>query len=204
QLNLSSLGEKDSIKVLFNENIGVVIQANDDKAVEAAFEKSGVVLHKIGNAVQGDRLQILNNQDSFSFSVSHLRDVWFKTSYLLDQKQTKNDLARQRFNNYKVQPLRYEFPKHFTGKLESVSGNRPKAAILREKGSNSDREMAHAMYLAGFDVKDVQMTELISGRETLEDMQFVGSVRGFSTSDVLGSAKGWASTFLYNEKANQA
>lgn len=204
QLNLSALGEKDSIKVLFNENIGVVIQANNDNAVEAAFEKAGVLAHKIGTPLEGDRLQILNNNDSFSFSVSHLRDVWFKTSYLLDQKQTKNDLATERYKNYKAQPLRFDFPKQFSGKLEHFKGQRPKAAILREKGSNSEREMAHAMYLAGFDVKDVHMTDLISGRETLEDIQFIGSVGGFSNSDVLGSAKGWAGAFLYNDKAKRA
>ena len=85
-----------------------------------------------------------------------------------------------------------------------ASKPRPKAAILREKGSNSEREMANAMYLAGFDVKDVHMTDLISGRETLEDIQFIGAVGGFSNSDVLGSAKGWAGAFLYNEKANKA
>lgn len=204
QLNLSALGEKDSIKVLFNENVGVVIQANDDAAVEAAFKKADVAAYKIGTPLEGDRLQIVNNANSFSFSVSHLRDVWFKTSYLLDQKQTKNDLATERYSNYKDQPLRYEFPSHFSGKLESYGGQRPKAAILREKGSNSEREMAHAMYLAGFDVKDVHMTDLISGRETLEDIQFIGSVGGFSNSDVLGSAKGWAGAFLYNEKAKLA
>lgn len=204
QLNLSALGEKDSIKVLFNENIGVVIQANNDTAVEAGFDKAGVLAHKIGNPLEGDRLQILNNNDSFSFSVSHLRDVWFKTSYLLDQKQTKNDLATERYKNYKAQPLRFDFPQQFSGKLEHFKGQRPKAAILREKGSNSEREMAHAMYLAGFDVKDVHMTDLISGRETLEDIQFIGSVGGFSNSDVLGSAKGWAGAFLYNDKAKRA
>jgi phosphoribosylformylglycinamidine synthase len=134
-------------------------------------------------------------------------------------------LAEERFKNYKNQPLKFKFPKHFTGKLEDMlSGraqsrpfddlstaikdtkgkSRPKAAIIREKGSNSEREMANAMYLAGFDVKDVHMTDLISGRETLEDIQFVGAVGGFSNSDVLGSAKGWAGAFLYNEKANTA
>ena len=81
---------------------------------------------------------------------------------------------------------------------------RPKAAILREKGSNSEREMANAMYLAGFDVKDVHMTDLISGRETLEDIKFLGAVGGFSNSDVLGSAKGWAGAIKYNENANKA
>src|SRR5690606_33389372 len=107
-------------------------------------------------------------------------------------------------DNYKNQPLQYNFPKHFTGKLPEINSKRPKAAILREKGSNSEREMANAMYLAGFDVKDVHMTDLISGRETLEDIQFLGAVGGFSNSDVLGSAKGWAGAIKYNEKANKA
>ncbi len=133
-----------------------------------------------------------------------MRDVWYKTSYLLDQKQTANGLAKDRFDNYKNQPLQYTFPSHFTGKLPVIDASkpRPKAAIIREKGSNSEREMANAMYLAGFDVKDVHMTDLISGRETLEDIQFIGAVGGFSNSDVLGSAKGWAGAIKYNEKAN--
>jgi len=116
-------------------------------------------------------------------------------------------LAKNRFENYKKQPLQYRFPKNFSGKLNEVVGNgfqRPKAAIIREKGSNSEREMANAMYLAGFEVKDVHMTDLISGRETLEDIQFIGAVGGFSNSDVLGSAKGWAGAFKYNAKANKA
>jgi phosphoribosylformylglycinamidine synthase len=113
-------------------------------------------------------------------------------------------LAKERYNNYKNQPLNYTFPAHFDGKLPAKANARPKAAILREKGSNSEREMANAMYLAGFDVKDVHMTDLISGRETLEDIQFIGAVGGFSNSDVLGSAKGWAGAFKYNEKANTA
>jgi phosphoribosylformylglycinamidine synthase len=82
------------------------------------------------------------------------------------------------------------------------SGKR--AAIIREKGVNGDREMAYSLWLAGFDVKDVHMTDLISGRENLEDVQMIVFVGGFSNSDVLGSAKGWAGAFLYNEKAKQA
>jgi len=144
----------------------------------------------------------------YIMTVSRLRDMWYKTSYLLDQKQTANGLAKTRFENYAKQPLNYYFPKHFTGELsfynKNQSADRPKAAILREKGSNSEREMANAMYLAGFDVKDVHMTDLISGRETLEDIQFLGAVGGFSNSDVLGSAKGWAGAIKYNDKANKA
>ncbi|HLN94153.1 MAG TPA: phosphoribosylformylglycinamidine synthase subunit PurQ, partial [Flavobacterium sp.] len=135
-----------------------------------------------------------------------LRDTWFRTSYLLDRKQSGEQKAKERYDNYKNQPLQFRFPSHFDGQIPVVdpTQSRPKAAIIREKGSNSEREMAHAMYLAGFDVKDVHMTDLISGRETLEDIRFIGAVGGFSNSDVLGSAKGWAGAFLYNEKAKAA
>ena len=151
-------------------------------------------------------LSVINHDEVFTMTISRLRDMWYKTSFLLDQKQTANELAEDRYKNYKHQTLNYNFPSQFTGQLPKVdhSKPKPKAAILREKGSNSEREMANAMYLAGFDVKDVHMTDLISGRETLEDIQFIGAVGGFSNSDVLGSAKGWAGAFLYNEKARLA
>src|SRR5690606_3132077 len=127
---------------------------------------------------------------------------------LLDRNQSGEKLAKQRFDNYKKQPLKFEFPKVFTGSSPKPSEggelSRPKAAVIREKGSNSEREMAYIMHLAGFDVKDVHMTDLVEGRETLEDIKMIVAVGGFSNSDVLGSAKGWAGSFLYNEKANKA
>lgn len=206
ELDFSSLNEKDSFKMLFAENAGIVIQA--EKEAEEVLSNAGIAFHKIGTVTESDVLSIINEAEVFTMTISRLRDVWYKTSFLLDQKQTANNLAEDRYNNYKEQPLQYTFPSHFTGKLPVISStvekSRPKAAILREKGSNSEREMANAMYLAGFDVKDVHMTDLIAGRETLEDIQFIGAVGGFSNSDVLGSAKGWAGAFLYNEKANKA
>ncbi|UTD14316.1 phosphoribosylformylglycinamidine synthase [Tenacibaculum mesophilum] len=205
-LDLSTLNEADSIKLLFAENSGIVFQATD-ASIEQTLADNNIEFFKIGSVIESDRLNIKNGSDIFALSIAELRDTWYKTSYLLDQKQTANGLAKNRFDNYKNQPLQYTFPTHFTGKLADTVGtitNRPKAAIIREKGSNSEREMANAMYLAGFDVKDVHMTDLISGRETLEDIQFIGAVGGFSNSDVLGSAKGWAGAFLYNEKANTA
>ncbi|GAA4136749.1 phosphoribosylformylglycinamidine synthase [Sphingobacterium kyonggiense] len=204
--DLTGLSEADSVKALFNENIAVVLQAKNDQVFEDAMKAAGVDAVKIGVAKSGQDIQIKNQGDSYSFPVVETRDTWFKTSYLLDQKQSKNGTADARFANYKNQPLQYEFPKHFDGKKPVVEAGkaRPKAAIIREKGSNSEREMANAMYLAGFDVKDVHMTDLITGRETLEDIQFIGAVGGFSNSDVLGSAKGWAGAFLYNEKAKSA
>ena len=205
-LDITSLKESDSIKLLFSENSGIVFQSIDD-SVASILSKNDIEFFKIGSVTESDILNIKNGSEAFALSISELRDTWYKTSYLLDNKQTAKGLAKDRFTNYKNQPLKYTFPNHFTGKLKDtigVSNNRPKAAILREKGSNSEREMANAMYLAGFDVKDVHMTDLISGRETLEDIQFIGAVGGFSNSDVLGSAKGWAGAFLYNEKANTA
>ncbi len=220
ELDLSALAENDALKLLFAENAGIVIQAKD-ASIEQVLTNANIEFFNIGNVTESDTLSIINNTDVFTLTVSRLRDVWYKTSFLLDQKQTANGLAQDRFDNYKKQPLQYTFPKHFTGKLKDViasetkqshtnekiaashthRNDRPKAAILREKGSNSEREMANAMYLAGFDVKDVHMTDLISGRETLEDIQFLGAVGGFSNSDVLGSAKGWAGAIKYNEKA---
>ena len=204
--DLSPLKEADTVKAFFNENIAVVFQA--DASIEVDFAKAGVEVFNIGSVVEGNSVTIKNNSDSFTFNVAETRDTWYKTSFLLDSKQSKNGMAQERYNNYKNQPLQFTFPTHFTGKLSDITSGvvekKPKAAIIREKGSNSEREMANAMFLAGFDVKDIHMTDLISGRENLEDVQFIGAVGGFSNSDVLGSAKGWAGAFLYNEKANTA
>ena len=203
-IDLTSLSESDSVKLLFSENTGIIFQA--DASIEKTLLDESIEFFNIGKVIDKGAVTIKNYEDNFTFDVSKVRDTWFMTSYLLDQKQTSNGLAEHRFNNFKKQPLKYEFPKNFTGKLPVINKDklRPKAAIIREKGSNSEREMANAMYLAGFDVKDVHMTDLISGRETLEDIQFIGAVGGFSNSDVLGSAKGWAGAFLYNPKAKKA
>ncbi|WP_455168769.1 phosphoribosylformylglycinamidine synthase subunit PurQ, partial [Aegicerativicinus sediminis] len=203
-LDLTALNEQDSIKLLYSENIGIVVQLK--VGAEAILQDNAIEFFKIGKVTDSANMNITNGMDKFNLNISELRDVWYKTSYLLDSKQTSNNLAEDRYKNYKVQPLSYKFPEFFTGKLPKINDSkpRPKAAIIREKGSNSEREMANAMYLAGFDVKDVHMTDLISGRETLEDIQFIGAVGGFSNSDVLGSAKGWAGAFLYNEKAREA
>ena len=199
KIDFSVFKEKDIIKYLFAENIAIVFQAKEDIVVERALENKGVSFYKLGSVTNEATLEF----GDYKLDIAKYRDIWFKTSFLLDQKQAKNGMAKARFDNYKNQALNYTFPSHFTGKVPVIDNSkpRPKAAIIREKGSNSEREMANAMYLAGFDVKDVHMTDLISGRENLEDIQFIGAVGGFSNSDVLGSAKGWAGAFLYNEKA---
>jgi phosphoribosylformylglycinamidine synthase len=202
KIDFSVFAEKDIIKYLFAENIAVVFQAKDDATAEALLKKNGVEFFKLGTVTTNGILDF----GPCGLDIAKYRDIWFKTSFLLDQKQTKNGTAQARFDNYKNQILHYTFPANFTGKKPVIDASKPRpiAAVIREKGSNSEREFANAMYLAGFDVKDIHMTDLISGRENLEDIQFIGVVGGFSNSDVLGSAKGWAGAFLYNEKANNA
>ncbi len=214
-MNINLFNMKDDIvKVLFAENPGVIIQVSDKYKFEMKefLEDMGVGFAKIGYPVPGSQTLTIKKDDyEHSFDIDHLRDVWYKTSYLLDRYQSQNGRAKLRFENYKQQPLKMSFPPKFTGKLVnyylSADRRKPtgvKAAIIREKGTNGEREMAYSLYLAGFDVKDVMMTDLISGRETLEDIKMIVFCGGFSNSDVLGSAKGWAGAFLYNPKAKEA
>jgi len=203
------LADRDLVKALFAENPGVLIQVANIERTRAVLENYGIFYTSLAD-VTLDGTVSLDGAD-VALDVAVMRDVWFKSSYLLDKKQSGEELALERFENYKLQPLAYQFGENWEGTLDSfrlnpyrreASGKR--AAIIREKGVNGDREMAYSLWLAGFDVKDVHMTDLISGRETLEDVQMIVFVGGFSNSDVLGSAKGWAGAFLYNEKAKQA
>ena len=204
EIDLTALGEADAIKVLFAENSGLVFQSDQPLAVEAVLNNADIEFFKIGKAVAGEFVKVKNGDWNNAFHISQLRDIWYETSYLLDQSQSGVDQATLRFDNYKKQALNFNFNEAFKGVKPDFSGARPKAAVIREKGSNSEREMANALFLAGFDVKDVHMTDLISGREDLTGVQMIAAVGGFSNSDVLGSAKGWAGAFLYNEKANKA
>ena len=212
----------DIIKTLFAENPGVVIEVSDEHKQDFKdfMEEQGVGFAKIGYPVEDARTIVVKAGDiEQTFDIDALRDTWYKTSYLLDRKQSFNGKAAERFANYKNQPLEMVFPKSFTGKLSqyglnpdrwkdsslfTLHSSLPKAAIIREKGTNGEREMAYMLYLAGFDVKDVMMTDLITGRETLEEVNLIVFCGGFSNSDVLGSAKGWAGAFLFNPKAKEA
>ena len=202
EIDLSFFEEYDTVTTFFSENIGIIFQAK--AVVEQELNRNKINFKKIGNVNNSGVLTILQNNNQNKFDINHYRDIWFKNSYLMDINQSGKIKARERFENYKVQPLKYHFPKNFKGLIKKVNKSSVKAAVIREKGSNSEREMAYAMSLAGFNVKDVHMTDLISGRENLEDIDFIVAVGGFSNSDVLGSAKGWAGSFLYNEKAKKS
>ena len=214
RINLHDIQGNDMVKALMAENPGVVVQISDKHKDEfkKLMEEAGVSYAKIGYPVPGERTIVVKKGDyEHIFDIDALRDEWYKTSWLLDKKQSMNGCADERFHNYKNQPVEMHFNDHFAGTLQSygISADRRtpsgvKAAIIREKGTNGEREMAYSLYLAGFDVKDVMMTDLITGRETLEDVNMIVFCGGFSNSDVLGSAKGWAGAFLFNPKAKEA
>ena len=213
-INLHDIVGDDMVKVLMAENPGVVIQVSDKHKDEFKkyMEEAGIDFAKIGYPTPNERTIVVKKDNyEHTFDINALRDEWYKTSWLLDRKQSFNGCADERVNNYKHQPLEMKFNDNFRGTLKSfgISADRRtpsgiKAAIIREKGTNGEREMAYSLYLAGFDVKDVMMTDLITGRETLEDVNMIVFCGGFSNSDVLGSAKGWAGAFLFNPKAKEA
>ncbi len=205
-------GETDLVKIFFAENPAMVIQVDDKKkeATEKILDESGVKYFPIAAPSEERTVMVSHDEAVFMLGIDYLRDAWFETSYLLDSIQSGKKCAADRFENYKKQPIKYRIPAAFKGKLKdlgldlsrkTMSG--VKAAIIREKGVNGDREMAYSLHLAGFDVKDVHMTDLMSGRETLEDINMIVFCGGFSNSDVLGSAKGWAGGFLWNDTAKK-
>ena len=209
-INLSALDELDTLKILFSQNPGIILQVRDEDEIAEILLENGVSYLSIGHPVTERTLYITNKGYNDKFDIDYLRDRWFSTSYNFDRRQCGPELAKERFDSYIRHDLKINLS-DFKGTFRSlgITPDRRKksginAAIIREKGVNGDREMAYALYLAGFDVKDVHMTDLISGRETLEDISIIVFVGGFSNSDVLGSAKGWAGAFLYNKKAKDA
>lgn len=213
EINLDAFKKADLITSLFAENPGIVVQVdnNDRAAFEEIMDDNGVAYVKLGTPAEERHILAEKEGATYQFGIDYLRDVWYETSYLLDCDQSFNGKAKERYENYKQQPLEFNIHPEFKGTFGQFGINASRreksgirAAIIREKGTNGEREMAYALHLAGFDVKDVMMTDLISGRETLDEVNFIVFCGGFSNSDVLGSAKGWAGAFLFNEKAKQA
>lgn len=211
EVNLDKINESDIVKILFAENPGIIVQVKDKKAFEKLMMDAGVGFAEIAKPTNERHILVSKDGIQYHFGIDYMRDVWYESSYKLDIKQSGNVCAGNRFENYKMQPLEFKFNKNFSGTLASygLSADRReptgiKAAILRDKGTNGEREMAYSMYLAGFDVKDVHLTDLATGRETLDDVNLIVFCGGFSNSDVLGSAKGWAAGILFNEKAKSA
>lgn len=210
-IDLSELVEEDLTKLLYAENPGVLLQVNNLDKAQKVLDEMGVAFSVIATPSEERTLTIKKGDKSITIDIDKARTDWYRSSFLLDCYQSTEKLAQERFNNYPIQPIRYRLPQKFLGKNTSLGLDADRsnhsgivAAILRDKGTNGEREMAYALHLAGFDVKDVHLTDLTSGRETLEDVRMLVFCGGFSNSDVLGSAKGWAAGILYNERAKAA
>lgn len=201
-----SKGDKDMSTLLFAENPGILVFTQDPERFELNAVESGLTAHQIAWTTEEPTLSIEARDVTLQISAEEILKAWSRPSDTMERFQTAPEAAEARINNRATQPLKYVFPKGF----DSVKPKRDEArsgvtaAIIRDKGTNGEREMAYALYLAGFDVKDVHMTDLMTGRETLEDVQLAVFCGGFSHSDVLGSAKGWAAGFKFNELANRA
>ena len=211
EVDLDAIPDPDLVKILFSENPAVLLQAPADDRLEAILREAGVRFYCVARPTDERHLLITKDGADYHFGIDYMRDVWYRSSYLLDRLQSGEECAATRYEQYKMQPLRFRIPDTFVGSTASLglsaarterSGVR--AAILRDKGTNGEREMAYALYLAGFDVKDVHLTDLATGRETLDDIDFAVFCGGFSNSDVLGSAKGWAAGILHNDRARSA
>ena len=200
-IDLSQIKEQDVVKVLFSENHGLIIKA--DKKIESFLKSKNISLYNLGSCEKSNFLNIKKDNFNLKLDIDYYRKIWFNKSYLFDQLQTEKNKAKERFDNISSK-LSFKFPRWFKPNFSFKTTKKIKAAIIRDKGSNSEREMAYAMHLSGFEVVDVHMTDLISGKENLNDINFLVAVGGFSNSDVLGSAKGWAGSFLYNEKAKRS
>lgn len=190
---------------LFFEGLGVLIQYNqeDEEKIKASLP-SELEFYQIAQP-DFEQLIIKTTDHALVAPMDDLRRIWQKTSFEMEKLQMTRSVAEEGFLSFGRPMKEYIFPKDFdpASYQRPKADAQPKAAIIREKGTNGDREMAYALSLAGFEVRDVTTTDLTSGRETLEDIHFIVFCGGFSNSDVLGSARGWAGIFRFQETARR-
>jgi len=195
----------DILKYFFNEEIGLVIEVykKHTQIIIDSFNNK-VPVYKIGETIEDNIVEIVyNGEEVLNEKMTTLRQMWEKTSYMMEKKQMNNELAKNEYDLYgDFFNMKYEIPEHIINKLcnNTVLPNIIyKVGILREEGSNGDREMANAFHSAGFDVWDINMNDLINNKNLLDDFHGIVFVGGFSFSDVICSAQGWYSVIKNNE-----
>jgi phosphoribosylformylglycinamidine synthase len=196
----------DPIAALFSEEAGLVIeyQPENEAAIFAALKRADVPYFEIGRSQREKRITInFGWKCMLDEDMLVLRDIWEETSHQLDllQRDPEN-IREERTNSYDRKSPHFVVP--FVPQPTEASllrrTDKPRVAIIREEGSNGDREMASAFHLAGFEPWDVMMTDLLDGRVTLDGFRGVVFVGGFSYADVLDSAKGWAASIRFNKQ----
>lgn len=193
-----------SLPLLFSEELGLVFEASgeeEDRVLEA-FWAVGVPCAVVGRTTREPRIRIrVGGAPVLDEEMTVLRDLWEETSYQLERLQANPDLVEEERNGLKTRTgPTFHVPFQMSQTAPEILSRKakPMVAVVREEGSNSDREMASAFHMAGFEVWDVSMSDLISGRVILDSFQGIGFPGGFAYADVLDSAKGWAGTIRFN------
>ncbi|XP_024134719.1 phosphoribosylformylglycinamidine synthase isoform X2 [Oryzias melastigma] len=208
-VELSSQGS-EVMELLFSEELGVVLEVSesDVEAVCQRYSDAGVQCHSIGRTCGfGPNAKVrvcVDGQEVLMESLPELRAAWEDTSFQLERLQANELCVKQEEEGLakRTQPyFKLSFDPSETPSICQLAGGPPRVAVIREEGSNGDREMSVSLYMAGFEVWDVTMQDLCCGSLTLNLFKAVVFVGGFSYADVLGSAKGWAATVTYNPKA---
>ncbi len=200
-----------SLSVLFSEELGLVIEylPENEGKITAALKEDNIPYQVIGNTLADKRINVsLLAADGLPHTVLDedmrvLRGIWEETSYQLELLQRDPECAAQEKRNIydrKGPSYRLSFVPEPTPEGLIEREQKPKVAIIREEGSNGDREMTSAFFAAGFEPWDVTMTDLLDEKTDLEDFRGVVFVGGFSYADVLDSAKGWAGVIRYNDR----
>ncbi|MBO2670323.1 phosphoribosylformylglycinamidine synthase [Shewanella algae] len=197
---------------LFNEELGAVLQVSKDQAAEIikAYTGAGVDCHPIAELSDDGRIRIQDQgAEIYSASRTELRKLWSETTYRMQALRDNPECAREEFDLKldETDPgltvnLSFD-PAEDVAAPYILKGAAPKMAILREQGVNSHIEMAAAFERAGFESRDVHMSDILSGRISLEEFQGLVACGGFSYGDVLGAGEGWAKSILFNSRARE-
>ncbi|MGB2375166.1 MAG: phosphoribosylformylglycinamidine synthase [Porticoccaceae bacterium] len=200
--------DNDAMAVLFNEELGAVIQVKADQAEDILeqFTSANINAHAIGTVNRADSIDISSNGDLlFSKPRVELQEHWSRTSYQIASRRDNADCVKQEFDRI-ANPDPGLSAKLSYDPAEDIcapyiqSGAKPKMAILREQGVNSHLEMAAAFDRAGFSAVDVHMSDLLAERQSLQNFSGLVACGGFSYGDVLGAGEGWAKTVLFNNQ----
>lgn len=197
-----------ALDALFSEEVGFVMEVSEERCGEvvAAYRSVGVEAVDIGKVTSDGQITVrVGGEEGITGTTSQLRGVWEATSCQLERLQCDTACAAQEEASLTSRTTAPAYKLTFTPKVtpaewKSEEKPRPKVCVLRQEGSNGDREMLSAFHEAGLEAWDVNMNDLLQGTVTLDRFQGVVFVGGFSYADVLDSAKGWAATIKFNNK----
>lgn len=210
KIDFHKKGKTNWLKYLFNEELGLVLEylPENERQIKDILNHylQPNRLSVIGKTTKGVKITMANNGKSiFKGDMRYYRDAWEETSYHLDLQQANPACVKQERKENYSRPYGPHYQLQFTPQPTPAAlldqKNKPKVAIIREEGSNGDREMQAAFYLAGFEPWDVTMTDIISSRISLDKFRGVAFVGGFSFADVMDAGKGWAGTIRFNARA---